>query len=168
MIDATPTSSQPNTVFEAWPGAVVTWASGPTGKAYVTRCSKERGYATTMWLESAVQVGGAVTQTRFQWKLSLNSGGVLRIYLLEVLGIGNVLRSLSRRRRTTRIAWNWFTMAYVLLRSTGLTTRRRILNRSNSSSFGGSLYPRIRTRFTMAALCILWHHRLLGFTPTHL
>jgi hypothetical protein len=55
MIDATPVSSRPKMVFESWPGVAVTWASGPSGKAYVTRWTK-RGYATTMRLVSAVQV----------------------------------------------------------------------------------------------------------------
>jgi hypothetical protein len=64
MIDATPVSSRPKMVFESWPGVAVTWASGPSGKAYVTRWTK-RGYATTMRSVSAVQVGGAVAQTRF-------------------------------------------------------------------------------------------------------
>jgi hypothetical protein len=62
MIDATPVSSRPKMVFESSPGAAVTWASGPSCKAYVTRCTK-RDYAITMRLVSAVQLGGAVAQT---------------------------------------------------------------------------------------------------------
>jgi hypothetical protein len=64
MIDATPVSSRQKMVFESGPGLAVTWASGPSGKAYVTRWTK-RGYATTMRLVSAAQVGGAVAQARF-------------------------------------------------------------------------------------------------------
>jgi hypothetical protein len=45
-------------VFESWPGE---WSSG---KAAVSHW-KDRGYVTTMRLVSAVQVGGAVAQTRF-------------------------------------------------------------------------------------------------------
>ena len=37
MIDATPVPSRPTMVLESWPGVAVTWASGPSDKAYVTR-----------------------------------------------------------------------------------------------------------------------------------
>jgi hypothetical protein len=64
MIHTTPVSSRPKMVFEAWPGVAVTWAIGPPGKAYITRW-KERGYDTTMRLVSAMQVCGAVAETRY-------------------------------------------------------------------------------------------------------
>jgi hypothetical protein len=87
MIDATPVSSRPKMVSESWPNVAVTWASGPSGKAYVTRWTK-RGYATTMRLVSAVQVGGAVAQTRFLVTRTA-SGEVPLASILSLLALPN-------------------------------------------------------------------------------
>jgi hypothetical protein len=94
MIDAIPLSSRPKMVFESWPGAAVTCASGPSGKAYVT-CWKERGYDTTMRLVSAVQVGGAVAQTPSLSGYSHASGEVPLASILSPLALLSDARPMS-------------------------------------------------------------------------
>jgi hypothetical protein len=50
----------------------------------------------------------ACIQSRHQSNPFLSSVGIFRVYLLEAFGIGNMLRTSSRRWRTMRIVCNWF------------------------------------------------------------